>query len=294
MFDNNFFNELLNGALLFSVLRIATPLFYVCLGGFFSEKSGVVNVALEGFMMVGAFSAAAVAFFYKSAPLAWVIAFIIGCLYASAYAFLVIELKAQQIVTGMAMNILALGIIPFISKLLFNSTGSTPSLDAASRFEYFPYIFILILFLTIIFGLKKQYWGLWLNFAGEHPEALATSGTSVRKVRWVAVVLSGGLAAWGGATLSLALASSYSPQMTAGRGFIALAALIFGRWSAWGALAACLFFALAEALQIRMQGVLLGGYKIPVEFIQISPYILTLLALSFFNNRHAMPKYLGR
>ncbi|MGZ3817216.1 MAG: ABC transporter permease subunit, partial [Bdellovibrio sp.] len=136
--------------------------------------------------------------------------------------------------------------------------------------------------------------GLWLLFAGEHPEALVSSGINIRKVRWIAVTLSGVFAAWGGASLSLFLSSSYSPLMTGGRGFMALAALIFGKWKPIPTLGACFLFAFADALQIRLQGIKFWNVEVPVQFIQILPYFVTIIALAGFIGKSRAPKALGK
>lgn len=280
--------------LLFAALRMATPLIFAGMGGMFSERSGVVNVALEGFMLTGAFTGAILAQQTHSEWIGWFSAFGAGVIIAALYACFVIELKADQIVTGTALNLLAAGIAPFITKIIYNSTGSTPNLEMENRFEIFPLVMALVVAAFATLLLRRSKWGLWISFAGENPEALATAGISVRKVRWLSVLTSGGLAAWGGASLSLYLASSYSPMMTGGRGFMALAALIFGKWKPIPTLLACLFFGLADAVQIRLQGVSWGGYVIPVQFVQILPYLLTIVALAGFIGHSRAPKALGQ
>ncbi|QDK44019.1 ABC transporter permease [Bdellovibrio sp. ZAP7] len=281
-------------ALALATLRLATPLIFASMGGMMSERSGVVNVALESFMLVGAFAGSVVAVYSSSAWLGWGAALVAGLIIGALYALFVIELGADQIVTGMAFNLLVMGVIPFATKILFNSTGSTPPLPAEFRFAYEPLIFAFVLVALLTFWLKKSRSGLWLLFAGENPEALLAAGISVRKVRWAAVSLSGAFAAWGGASLSLFLASSYSPMMSGGRGFMALAALIFGKWKPLPAFFACLLFAFADAVQIRLQGVQIGGMTIPVQFIQILPYIVTIVALAGFIGASRPPKALGR
>lgn len=285
---------LILSSLAMATFRMATPLLFAAYGGLLSERSGIVNVALEGFMLVGAFAGAVTAHYIGSPWWGLLAALSTGGIFAAAYAFFVIELKANQIVTGTALNLLAMGSAPFVNKILFNSTGSSPSLALEQRFTLEPLLLALALVVGMSFWFYKTYSGLWVQFAGEHPEALATSGISVRKVRWWAVVSSGVLAGMGGASLSLWLASSYSPLMTGGRGFMALAALIFGKWKPLPTFFACLFFGLADALQIRLQGVQLGGYTIPVQFIQILPYALTIIALAGLFGRSQAPKALGR
>lgn len=281
-------------SLFFATLRLATPLIFASMGGFLSERSGIVTVALEGFMLMGAFVGAATGFYFNSAWIGWGFALGAGLVMGALYALFVIELKSNQIITGMAFNLLAMGIIPFVTKILYNSTGSTPALSVEDRFSFEPLAMAFALVGLLSYWLYKTRSGLWLLFAGEHPSALMASGVSVRKVRWYAVIFSGGLAAWGGASLSLFLASSYSPLMTGGRGFMALAALIFGRWKPAPTLLACLLFAFADAVQIRLQGVSFNGVEIPVQFVQILPFIVTIIALAGFNKTSPAPKALGR
>lgn len=274
--------------------RMATPLIFTSIGGLLSERSGVVNVALEGFMLCGAFVGAVTAYYSSSPWLGCFAAILAGIFIASIYAFFVIELKANQIVTGTASNLLAMGTIPFITKVIYDSTGSTPALEIGSRFSWEPLLLAPLLVIIVSLWLNNTYSGLWLNFAGENPEALNSSGISVRKVRWMAVLGSGAFAGLGGASLSLWLSSSYSPLMTGGRGFMALAALIFGKWKPIPTALACLFFGLADALQIRLQGVPVGGVEIPVQFIQILPYLLTIIALAGLFGKSRAPKALGQ
>ncbi|MCX7978470.1 MAG: ABC transporter permease [Bdellovibrionaceae bacterium] len=282
------------GALLLSSLRMSVPLVFAGLGGFFSERSGVINIALEGLLLIGAFFGATVAHLTGSPWLGLLSAVGAGILYAALYAFFVIRLKSDQIVTGTALNILAVGMIPFLSKKLFDSTGSTPALSLEERFTWEP-VFLMFFGLIIThLWFTKTRSGLWLNFAGEHPKALESSGINPRKVRWMAVLSSGAITAIGGATLSLFLASSYSPLMSAGRGFMALAALISGGWRPLPMAGMCLFFGLMDAIQIRLQGVELAGVSIPVQFIQIIPYAITIMILSGFVGRSRAPGALGQ
>lgn len=285
---------LLIWSLLSAGLRMATPMIFASIGGLLSERSGVVNIALEGFMLTGAFAAAVVAYYTHSEWVGWSLALLAGCVIGAVYAFFVIELKADQIVTGTAINILTVGMMPFLTKILFNSTGSTPSLALEDRFSFEPVAMAFILVAGVTYWFYQTHSGLWLQFAGEHPDALASAGRSVRKVRWFSVIASGAFAALGGASLSTFLASSYSPMMTGGRGFMALAALIFGRWKPVPTLAACLFFGITDALQIRLQGVSIGSIEIPVQFIQILPYVVTIIALAGFFGKSEAPKSLGK
>jgi simple sugar transport system permease protein len=280
--------------LLMSTSRLATPLVFAALGGLMSERAGVINIALEGLMIVGAF-AAAVAASTSGSP--WV-GFFSGALAASVaaavYAFAALECRANQIVAGTGINMLAMGIPPFVSKILYDVTGSTPALELSQRFSFEPMVLVVIALAGVMFWLYRTRSGLWVSFAGEHPEALQAAGLSVRSVRWAAVLASGFFAGMGGACLSVFLSSSYSRNMSAGRGFIALAALILGKWRPLPAALACVLFGFTDAVQIRLQGLELPGIgAVPVQFIQVLPYLVTLVVLAGFVGEARAPKAIG-
>jgi simple sugar transport system permease protein len=282
--------SLISLSLLFATLRGAVPLIFAALGGLLSERSGTIQIALEGMMLVGALFAAVVSSFTLNPYLGMTAGMMAGCCLAGIYGFFVLFIRADQIVCGTATNILALGLAPFVTKIIFDSSGSTPSLPIEARFSWQPTLLCLLVSAFVFYWFKYTRSGLNVQFAGEAPAALQASGTSVYKVRWRALLACGALAGLGGATLSIALSSSYSPNMTAGRGFIALAALIFGGWKPFPTVIACLFFAFIDAIQIRLQGV----SAIPVQFIQILPYIVTIIAVSGFFKRSVAPHGLGR
>ena len=280
--------------LLASTLRVSTPLIFAALGGMFSERSGVVNIALEGMMLLGAFGAAVGTLATHSPWLGSACGMGAGLLLAALYGLFAIRLRANQIVAGTAINMLALGLTPFLCKILYDVTGSTPSIPIDQRFQAAPLYLSWILVLVCWVWMKRTPSGLWISFAGEHPEALNAAGIRVNRVRWLAVLISGALAGMGGASLSIFLSSSFSRNMTAGRGFMALAALIFGKWKPVPTAVACLLFGFAEAVQIRLQGVSLWGAKpIPVQFIQILPYVVTILVLAGFVGHSRAPKAAG-
>lgn len=280
--------------LLASTFRVSTPLIFAALGGMFSERSGVVNIALEGMMLIGAFAAAVGTLAAHSPWLGSLCGIGAGMALAAIYGLFVIRLRADQIITGMAMNMLALGLTPFLCKILYDVTGSTPAIPIAERFQYAPLYLSWLLVAACWFWMRHTPAGLWIGFAGEHPEALNAAGIRVNRVRWMAVLASGALAGMGGATLSIYLSSSFSRDMTAGRGFMALAALIFGKWRPIPTALACLLFGFADAAQIRLQGVVLWGKDpIPVQFIQILPYVVTILVLAGFVGHSRAPKALG-
>ncbi len=280
--------------LLAPTLRLSTPLIFASLGGLCSERAGVINIALEGLMLMGAFGAAVGTLATHSPWLGSLCGVGAAVVLAALYALLVIQLRANQIVAGTAINMLALGLTPFLCKILYDVTGSTPMIPLEERFQSAPLYVAWALVLLVWLAMRYTPAGLWLSFAGEHPEALNAAGIRVNRVRWAAVLLSGALAGLGGASLSVFLSSSFSRNMTAGRGFMALAALIFGKWTPVPAALACLLFGFADAAQMQLQGVVLWGTKpIPVQFIQILPYVVTMLVLAGFVGRARPPKALG-
>jgi general nucleoside transport system permease protein len=280
--------------LLESTLRVSTPLIFAALGGMFSERAGVINIALEGLMLIGAFGAAVVTYATHSPWLGSAGGVAAAMVIAALYALFVIWLRANQIVAGTAINMLALGLTPFACKILYDVTGQTPTIPVAERFQSAPLYLCWVAVLLCWLWMKHTRSGLWVSFAGEHPEALDAAGIRVNRVRWAAVLMSGALAGLGGASLSVFLSSSFSRNMTAGRGFMALAALIFGKWKPVPTALACLLFGFAEAVQIRLQGVSVwGGKPIPVQFIQILPYVVTILVLAGFVGRSRAPKAAG-
>lgn len=277
-----------------STLRVSTPLLFAALGGVVSERSGVINIALEGIMLLGAFVAAAFAFEMGSPYLGVMGGMLAGMSCGAFYAFCVIELQIDQIIAGTAINLLSFGLTPFLSKIFYNTTNSTPSLPLEMRFYQAPILVAWICVAAIAFWLNHTPSGLWVRFAGEHPKALDSAGINVRKTRWMAVLLSGCLAGLGGASLSLFLSSSFSRGMTAGRGFMALAALVFGKWRPWSTAFACVLFGFFDAIQIRLQGVILFGTEpVAVQFIQILPYVVTMFVLAGFVGSSRAPKALG-
>lgn len=276
-------------ALLFSTIRLATPLLLAALGGLYSERSGVINIALEGLMLAGAFTAAVVTHFSQSPWIGLVSAIVVGAAFAFVHAFVCIQCKADQVVSGMAINILFLGLPALLSGALFDSTGATPQVPQANLIPVAPIMLAFLLVPVTQYVLYKTPYGLRLRAVGENPEAADTAGIRVLAMRYSGVVISGVLAAIGGAYLSIGQSSLFTRNMTAGRGFIALAALIFGKWRPVQTMLACLLFGFAEAVAIQMQGVA----PIPVEFIQMIPYVLTIVVLAGFIGLSRPPRALG-
>ncbi len=278
-------------AILYSTIRLATPLLLAGLGGLLSERSGVINIALEGLMLVGAFTAATVTHYAGSPWIGLFAAVAAGVFIASIHAVACIQFGANQVVTGTAINILMLGVPTLLSGALFDTMGSTPQIPRRNLIPNAPIVIAFVLVPVMWYLLYRTPFGLRLRAVGENPEAADTAGISVARIRYSAVFLSGALAAIGGAYLSIGQSSLFTRNMTAGRGFIALAALIFGKWRPVQTMFACLLFGFAEAASIQMQGVI---PYIRVEYIQIIPYVLTMVVLAGFIGHSHAPRALGQ
>jgi len=287
-------SEIFTIALIFSTIRTATPLLLAALGGLYSERAGVINIALEGLMLAGAFTAAAVTH-YAGSPWAGLLAGIAaGMLVAAIHAVACIRFNADQVVSGTAINILMTGVPAMLSGALFLSSGSTPQIPKDDLIPWTPVVLALLLVGVTWYVLYRTPYGLRLRAVGENPEAADAAGVNVNGVRYSAVLLSGALAAIGGAYLSIGQSSLFTRNMTSGRGFIALAALIFGKWRPVQTMLACLLFGFAEAISIQLQGVkLFSGEEIPVQFISIVPYVLTIIVLAGFIGHSRAPRALG-
>jgi simple sugar transport system permease protein len=278
-------------ALIFSTFRLATPLLLAALGGLFSERAGIINIALEGLMLAGAFTAATVTHYAGSPWVGLLAAVAAGVVIATIHAVVCIEFKADQVVSGTAINILMLGVPALLSGALFESTGATPQIPREDLIPRMPTAIAFALVPLIWYVLYRTPFGLRLRAVGENAEAADTAGISVARIRYTAVLLSGALAAIGGAYLSIGQSSLFTRNMTAGRGFIALAALIFGKWRPVQTMLACLLFGCAEAIAIQMQGVIT---YVRVEYIQIIPYVLTMVVLAGFIGHSRAPRALGQ
>jgi len=246
-------------SLIASTIRLATPLVLAALGGLFSERSGVINIALEGKMLAGAFTAAAVTHAAETSlhlgnASPWVGLFagmLAGLFIAVIYAVSCIKFKADQVVSGAAINILMIGMPGFLSGAFFLSSGSTPQIPKDHLLPQSPIVIaiaVIVLVAVIWYVLYNTPFGLRLRSVGENPEAADAAGVSVRKIRYSGVLLAGILAGMGGAYLSIGQSSLFTRNMTSGRGFIALAALIFGKWRPVQTLLACLLFGFTEAV----------------------------------------------
>jgi general nucleoside transport system permease protein len=294
------------GALLASTLRYATPLIFGALGGLFSERSGVINIALEGMMLVGAFAGAWGADITDSWLGGLVIAVIFGALFALIHAVFAVSLRADQIVSGTALNLLALGLTGYLYVQIYGNNGTPDDLpavpdiklpigsvpflgDVFGQLNLLVWLALAMVVVTWVVVFRTTA-GLRLRSVGEHPLAAETAGLSPVRTRYIGVMTSGSLAALGGAFLSIGFNHSFTQNMTAGRGFIALAALIFGRWRPGGALAATLLFGFGSALAQRLPTFSASG----AVLFQALPYVLTLIAVTGVVGRSIPPASLGR
>jgi simple sugar transport system permease protein len=287
------FLSLLSITFLAQVLRITMPYALAAMGGVLSERSGVVNIALEGILLMGAFGAAAGAFDSGgSVAVALLYGMAAGVLTAAMYAVAVITFKADQIVAGVAINMLAYGLTQYLLKVFYDSSSNSPTIEGFGGDLFVNPVFWLALLLVPVVHVLVGHtrWGLRVRAVGEHPEAAHTLGVSVNVIRWQAVLGSGVLAGLGGAWLLLS-GSSFVAGMSNGRGYIALAAVIMGSWRPLWACAASLLFGLAEAIQINLQTFDIG---VPNELTQVLPHVLTMITLAGFIGRSRTPAALGR
>jgi len=277
------------------MIRIAIPYLFAASGGVVAERAGIVSLTLEGFMLSGAF-AAVLGTNLSGSPWVGVLTGILGGLmFALIHALATIRYRADQIVVGVAINLMAIGITRFLLKLFFDSSSNSPRVAGfggninMAGFDN-PLLWLgLIVTVAVAYMVYRTPFGLRIRAAGEHPDAAESVGVSVKRVRYVAVAISGMLAGLGGVYLALDQ-HQFTDQMTAGRGFIALSAVIFGRWDPIRAALACLLFAAAETLQIQLQ----GSHAIASQFIEMIPYVLTIVALAGVVGRAVPPAALGK
>jgi simple sugar transport system permease protein len=281
-------------ALLTATLRSAAPLVFAAMGGLLSERSGVTNIALEGFMLTGAFAAAAGTWFSGNPFVGLLVAIVSGAIGGVVFAYWAVTLRADQIVAGTAIVLLGLGLTSFLTEQIWGQAGSSPQIErlpsiGAGMNVLLPFAFLLVP-LTHWF-LFKTTAGLRVMACGEKPEAAEAVGIDVAKYRYAMVTLSGVLAALGGAYLSIGDLSQFTTNMTAGRGFIALAAVIFGNWMPWATLGAALLFGFAQALRFHVQAL---DLPISQDIIIALPYLLTLIAVTGLLRKSTPPAGLGR
>lgn len=286
-------------AFLIQAVRIAMPYFFAAAGGVISERVGIIGLSLEGFMLTGAFCTV-LGSHYSGNPWVGLLCGVAGgMLAASLLAVATIRFRADQVVSGIAINLLAAGATRFFLRLLFDSSSNSPRVagfggeeSAGGLLSTFanPLAWLGLLALPALgWALYRTPFGLRLRAVGEHPQAARSLGVPVNRLRYTGVILSGALASLGGAYLA-SDQHQFTDGMIAGRGFIALAAVIFGRWDPRRVALACLLFAAAETLQIQLQGLQL----VPSQFVEIIPYVLTIVALVGVVGRTRAPAALGK
>ncbi|MFT3711606.1 MAG: ABC transporter permease [Archangium sp.] len=279
-------------ALINSILDAAPPLVFAALGATLCERAGVVNVGVEGMMRAGAF-AAAVAALSMPTPLGVVVGMAAGATVALIHGWLTIRWRSDQVVSGMALNLVMLALGTFLLEALYNSPSFTPNITQLPLwFGHSPLTWLAcVLPFGVHFAVQHTAWGLRLRAAGEKPQAVAAMGVRVAPLRFSAVIASGALAGLGGAALSTATLDRFEHHMPSGLGFMAVAAMVFGRWTPLGAAGAALFFALGNALRISLGP---SFPDLPKGILMALPYALTLLVLSFQRAKNVAPAALGQ
>lgn len=298
--------EFFTAAFFAAGVRLATPLIFTAIGGIFSERSGVVNIGLEGMMLTGAFAGVVGAFYTGNPWLGVLVAMAAAALMALIHAFLSITIRGDQIVSGAAINILSLGLTTYSLRIIWGLQdkprvpgfavweipvlGDIPFIGEV-LFQHIPLVYLAFLLVPAAhFVLFRTSWGLSLRSVGEHPRAADTLGISVLKTRYICVLISGALAGMGGAFLSVGQLQTFLENMSAGRGFIALAALIFGRWMPARTLAACLLFGGAQAAIVRIPAL---NYSVSPQLLSMFPYLLTFLAFVGLVGKTTPPAAIG-
>ncbi len=293
-------------SVLAATLRISPPIALASIGGAYSERTGIINIGLEGMILMGAFAGVAGSYFLGNPWLGVLCALLAGGALGLLHAVLCIKFKANQVVSGVGVNILSLGLTTLLLQVIWGNRGASDPVPGIKPVELplikdipavgeiigrqnpLVYIMLVIVVLAWLVMFRTPF-GLRIRAVGEHPEAADTVGIHVHRIQYICVTLSGVLSGLGGAYMSLGWLNLFSQNMSAGRGFMALAANIFGKWNPAGAFGASLLFSFTDALQIKLQGV-----GIPIQFIQMIPYILTILVLAGAVKRAVPPAAIGK
>ena len=294
-----------------TTLMYSTPLIYTALGGVLSENSGIVNIGLEGMMTIGAFVGAAAGYLIGNPWIAFILGGLGGGLFAFIHAIATVSFNADHTISGVAINLLAPGVALFMSKIIFDGATMTPTISMENKmprplngllpegrildtiFNTYATVFVAFILVALVwYVLYKTKLGLRIRAVGEHPGAADTLGINVNRVRYLAVIASGILAGFGGASMSLAIVSSFRPTLVSGQGYIAMAAVIFGKWKPQGAMAACLLFGFSTALSVFFGNPQLP-FSINENLLSMIPYVITLIVLVLFVKSSKAPAALG-
>lgn len=301
--------------LLASAIRLSIPLIFAAIAGLYAERAGIFDIGLEGKMLIGAFAAGAAAATAGNPYIGLLCAMVFGMAASLLQGFASINLRGNQLVIGLAINIIAAGLTVFVGIALFARGGQTPSLPDEARFPVLSNEFLwldglpglqslmsgllggqtiltalafAVVFVTYLV-LYRSSFGLRLYACGDKPEALDAAGVSVVRIRYQAMIINGILCGAAGAYLAIVQGGAFFRDMTAGQGFLALAALIFGNWKPVRVLFVCLLFGVTDALQGRLQGLQVGDFDVPVQAIQALPYVLALLLLAITAGKSEAP-----
>lgn len=289
-----------------ATIRIATIYILAAIGSNFAEKSGILNLTIEGNMLISAFVAVVTSFYTGNVFLSIIVAILIGMIFSACYGYTAITAKANQMISSLAFNLFATGVTAYLLILVFKSAGVTPRVANIKElpipilskipiigpilFSQSPIVYIaLILVAVAYYILNYTKFGIRVIAVGENPVAASTVGINVRKIRYIAIIIAGALAGLAGAYLSLSLSSQFVKGMTAGRGYIALSTIIIGKHKPYNIALAAILFGFCDALQIRIQ-----VFNIPTQFIQMIPYIVTVIVLAFFIGKDDNPAAIGK
>ena len=306
----DFINSL--GIILYATLVYMTPLLYAALGSCFSEVSGVVNIGIEGMMTAGAFTGTVIAYFTGNPWIGFLCGGLAGALFGALHALATVRLGADQTIAGTAINMLGPGIVIMIARVLFNSTDTIPltasqkipklftgAFDTATTFgrfmdnvfaNYATIYIVFILTAIVWFIFYKTRFGLRLRACGEHPKACETLGINVIGMRFTCVTVSGFLAGLGGACVTMAISTQFRPISIVGQGFIAIAAVIFGKFRPHGAMLGCILFGFCSGLKV----VLGGSGGVDMQLISMIPYVVTVIVLILFVGKSHVPSASGK